>query len=220
MYLDFQEFKQNYENLNKIKILEDKKLFYLRKPANIPSSFWQQESILDLLEKWVLDKNFTNNQLKIFSKDDEYWLLNRLDNATSGFLYFAKTPEIFHNFKNLQKENKINKVYYAKVDWAFPFNKKIVDFPIMHKNKSKMIVIKSPKDTKKWRWKQHFVKTQIEKIYFNKRLNETYLKIIITKWIRHQIRAHLASIWYPIIWDSLYWWKNADKLYLFSVWIT
>ena len=217
MYLDFQKFKKEYENLDKFKILEDNNFFYLRKPARIPSSFWKQKSVLDYLEKWELDKSFTANQLKEFNKENEYGLLNRLDNDTSWFLYFAKNKDIFYKFKSLQKENKIKKIYYAKINWDFPFKEKIIDYPIMHKNKSKMIVIKSPRDLKKWRWKQHFVKTEVEKILYNKKFNETYLKVTITKWIRHQIRAHLANIWYPIIGDNLYWWETADKLYLFSV---
>jgi 23S rRNA-/tRNA-specific pseudouridylate synthase len=62
-----------------------------------------------------LDVNFTKNQLTNFTKEQEYGLLNRLDNDTSGFLYFAKNNNIFSEFKTLQKQEKVNKIYYAKV---------------------------------------------------------------------------------------------------------
>jgi 23S rRNA pseudouridine1911/1915/1917 synthase len=31
------------------------------------------------------------------------------------------------------------------------------------------------------------------------------LKINIETWRTHQIRVHLSSIWFPIIWDRVYW---------------
>jgi len=216
MYIDFEEFKRKYEKLADFEIIESANLNFLRKPAHIPSTFWLQKSVLNYLENYTLDISFCKKQLKNFSKEEEYWLLNRLDNATSGFLYFAKNKRFYKEFKKLQNENKIKKVYYTKVSWIFPTEKLTIDTPIMHKNKSKMIVIKSNKDIKKWRWKQHNVMTNISKITYDRTENNTYLKIIITKWIRHQIRVHLASIWYPIIWDELYWGQQANKLYLFS----
>ena len=237
MYLDFQTFQQEYLNLDDFKIIEDNDLFFLWKKAGIPSSFWKEKSVLDLLEENYFDKKFTENQKKYFSKENEFWLLNRLDNDTSGFLYFAKDLEIYKKFKELQKNEKIEKIYYAKVAWWFEWFQNdaewwielslldqnyhiksfVIDFPIMHKNKTKMIAIKDKKDTKKWRWKQHFVKTFVEMIEYDKVENTSWLKIIIKKWIRHQIRCHLASVGLAIVWDKLYWWKDSEKLYLFSV---
>ena len=51
--------------------------------------------------------------------------------------------------------------------------------------------------------------------------NISVLEIKIKKWIRHQIRVHLKSIWYPILWDKLYNKSKKDKtdiLNLWSVW--
>jgi 23S rRNA-/tRNA-specific pseudouridylate synthase len=31
------------------------------------------------------------------------------------------------------------------------------------------------------------------------------LKVNIKTWRTHQIRVHLSSIWFPIIWDKVYW---------------
>jgi 23S rRNA-/tRNA-specific pseudouridylate synthase len=146
MYLEFEDFYKNFKNLQTPKIIQTNDFYFLRKPHKIPSSFGKQKSILDMLENGELDENFTQNQLK-FSKEQEYLLLNRLDNDTAGFLYFAKTPQTYEKFKKLQKENKIQKIYYAQCENT-PFKTQIT-YPIMHKNKSKMIVIKSPKDIKK-----------------------------------------------------------------------
>ena len=37
------------------------------------------------------------------------------------------------------------------------------------------------------------------------------LRIKLETWRTHQIRVHLASIWYPIIWDSTYWNVRVNK---------
>ena len=217
MYLNFEDFYKNYLNLKEFKVLDIGDYYFLWKIWWIASSFWKSKSVLNLIENDLLDNFFCLNQKNNFTKDYEYGLLNRLDNMTNGFLYFAKNLNIYHNFKKNQKLKQFEKVYYAKVDKNFPYEEIKIKFPIMHKNNLKMIVIKSKLDERKWRWKKHFVKTYV------KRLKQddtwTWLKIKIFRWVRHQIRAHLSSICFPIIWDSLYNWKKDDKLYLFSVWV-
>ncbi|MDR2415997.1 MAG: hypothetical protein LBD75_05330 [Candidatus Peribacteria bacterium] len=51
-------------------------------------------------------------------------MLNRLDNETSGLLYFAKNPRVYQQFKALQATFHINKYYvaevYGDISKAFP----------------------------------------------------------------------------------------------------
>jgi 23S rRNA-/tRNA-specific pseudouridylate synthase len=48
----------------------------------------------------------------------------------------------------------------------------------------------------------------------------TTLLVTISKWIRHQIRAHLSSIWFPIVWEKIYIKKAwSEKLQLFCIWM-
>jgi 23S rRNA-/tRNA-specific pseudouridylate synthase len=51
-----------------------------------------------------------------FTAAEEYWLLNRLDNDTAGFLYFAKDKGIFETYKILQAKQRVNKYYVATLD--------------------------------------------------------------------------------------------------------
>ena len=217
MIIEFKKFLENYKNANFF-VKEDNNYFYVWKKAGVPSSFWKQKSILDMIKENSLEKYFCSFVKKVFTEKEEYWLLNRLDNDTSWFLYFAKNKEIYKDYKNKQKKGNIDKYYYAIIEWDFPYKKIQINYPIMHKNKSKMIAIKNKKDKKKWRWKEHFVKTDVERLYFDKKNNKTYLKVCIKKGIRHQIRCHLASICYPIIGDKLYDWKENNILWLYSVW--
>lgn len=219
MIINFQDFLKNYQDIQN-KIIQDKYFFYVWKKNEIPTSFGKQKSFLEY-EIQNKNTNFAQNQKKEFDKKQEYWLLNRIDNETSWFLYFAKNKEIYANYKKLQKENQIIKTYYAVVKWEFKKEKIFLTNPIMHKNKTKMIVINKKTDIKKWKWKKHYVNTEITKLFYDKQNNKTYLKAKIEKWIRHQIRIHLANEECPIIWDNIYnkeYIKFNQKLQLFSVW--
>ena len=85
-----------------------------------------------------------------------------------------------------------------------------------------MVVIRSDWDSSKWKWNLHEVETEIWEVEYNEKENLSTVVVKIHKWIRHQIRAHLSAIWYPICGDTLYCKsKNQafDKLQLFSVWM-
>lgn len=226
--------------------------YLLRKPRGVPSTFWEEKSILDYFEQpWELKTltyserdsqilstyvdvsrylveqdlgSFQKNQTTQFSRKQEYGLLNRLDNATWGFLYFAKTPQAYTNYRAIQKQGNIKKTYLAFVEGNpfFKENKQSIDiyFPIMHlaSNPEKMVVVKWYQDENKGRGKRHKGKTTIELLEYIPQEQKSLLKIYIYKWIRHQIRVHLASIWAPILWDILYNHKaKKSDLFLWSL---
>ena len=173
-------------------------------------------------------------QVDTFGQEQEYGLLNRLDNDTSGFLYFAKTKEFYSTFKQLQKESKVTKYYLAQVYGDPSKDKKLVSnkertghegqftisFPIMHHQSipEKMLVIQKPKDVHLGRWKQHDIKTDVQILHCDQENNISTLLVTIQRGIRHQIRAHLASLGYPIIGDSLYGKLSSEELHLWSIW--
>lgn len=235
-------------------ILYSQKDYYLlRKPRGVPSTFWEEKSILDCFDiPWELQKinyseidsqimstyvdvsqygleadldMFQKNQKTNFSRKQEYGLLNRLDNATWGFLYFAKTQEAFIAYKSDQKQGRIEKTYIAFVEGnpCYKDEKKSINihFPIMHlaSNPEKMLVIKWYQDEIKWRGKRHKGKTTIELLKYFPDEQKSLIKIKIYKWIRHQIRVHLAAIGAPILGDILYNKKSKNSdLQLWSVW--
>jgi 23S rRNA-/tRNA-specific pseudouridylate synthase len=60
---------------------EDARMHYVWKPHGMPTTFGLQASFLDLLEKgkpeWFV------LQQRVWGKDDEFGLVNRLDNDTA-----------------------------------------------------------------------------------------------------------------------------------------
>ena len=208
----------------KVVMYEDEYLFYVWKPAGIPSTFWNEKSFLEML----MEENqlFVETLKKNFSEEEEYWLLNRLDTPTSWLLYFAKNREIKEKYKELQQVWKVNKYYLAQVYWDVRYRLKdqwnTIKFPIMHHRfeSDRMVVIKTEDDKWKWKGRYHNVETKILEHERNERENTTTIIISIHKWIRHQIRSHLSSIWYPIVWDPIYWKKKDQRrweLQLFCV---
>lgn len=200
----------------RINIYADNHLLYIWKPHGIPTTFGKEKSLLDYLE----EGNFISPCIDIFGKEKEFWLLNRLDNETAGIVFFAKSLETYNLYKQLQSEHKVHKTYIADVEGNFLHGTYTIDYPIAHHAYAhdRMVVI-TPQ-TKPWitRGKEHAVTTEIKKLYYDPENNLSTLQITITKGIRHQIRAHLASIGCPIIGDSLYGnKKNADTLHLWSV---
>jgi 23S rRNA-/tRNA-specific pseudouridylate synthase len=211
---------------------QDKNFYYFWKPTGLASSRWKSVSFLDLMNDEILNwniRNIVDSQLEFFWKEKELWLLNRLDWPTTWLLYFAKNPRVYNKFRELQKEWKIDKFYVAEVYWNIQNwvneNWNVINYPIMHHryNDDRMVVIHWDDDKSKWKWNLHEVETKIYEIDYNEKENLSTIVVKIHKWIRHQIRAHLSAIWYPICGDKLYCKsKNQafDKLQLFSIWMS
>ena len=209
----------------KLNRYEDKYFYYFRKPYGIPSTYGKEKCFLDCLlvsnDKDI--KAIIEWQREFFSDKEEYGLVNRLDNDTTWLLYMAKTPIFKEKYKQAQKEWKIEKFYVADVYWKFPENEKIISYPITHHkfSKDRMVVILDTKQTGKIDTKriQNAV-THVQVLYYDEVLNQTTLLVTISKWVRHQIRAHLSSIWFPIVWEKIYIKKpSKEELHLYSVWL-
>jgi len=234
--------------------IETPDYYLVWKPHHIPSSFWKEKSFLEYLTNTkTLAPNivlpdefgfFLKNKFPIrdykainineiiknlkseFSTENEYGLLNRLDNETAGYLYFAKSRQIYDKYKSLQKQWCVNKYYLAQVYWNpfFKTEKTImsIDYPVMHHrfDDKRMITIKTDKDKRKWRWQIKLPKTSVELIQYDTKTNISSMVVAIARWVRHQIRLHLSSIWCPIIWDNLYGEKQKWNLHLRSLWFS
>ena len=209
--------------------LEKDWLYFFWKKQWLPSVYGDGYSFLDSFEGILDNVNYSQNLTQIvqnqnvnFGREKEFWLLNRLDNDTWWLLYFASNQDIYDEYKSLQKSWKISKIYIADVQGKFSFDKTIIVYPIMHHKHldDRMVAVKSSKYLSKCRGKQNICQTYVQNLYYNEEMNTSTLMVSITKWVRHQIRVHLSSIGYPIIWDRLYSKiKSEENLHLRSIWL-
>ena len=129
--------------------------------------------------------------------DERPGIVHRLDKDTSWALLVAKNDQMMHYLSTLIQERKIKKYYLAVTVWV-PSEK---NFTIKSQigrdryDRTKM-TIKNPINPKE-------AVTHVEILWSH---SDTYglLKIDLETGRTHQIRVHLASIWFPILWDSVY----------------
>lgn len=122
--------------------------------------------------------------------------INRIDKETSGLILVSKNDYAQFILKNIFEERKVLKKYLAYVDNHLE-KEQIIDKKLALSNKFikiKMEISENGKESK----------TVIKPIFFNKEKNQTLVEAIPITGRQHQIRAHLNSIFHPIIGDPIY----------------
>ena len=191
------------ENIPLDVIYEDKEILVINKDAwiNVHPVPWEDWN------KWTLVNavlyHCKNNMPSIWWVERP-WIVHRLDKETSWVIMIAKTDKMMNYLSDIIKNRKIDKYYIAIVFWKVKDTKfKIESYIWRDKNDRKKMTTIDPVNPK-------IAITYWEVLdYIENRF--TVLKVKIETWRTHQIRVHLASIWYPIIWDKVYWNPKINK---------
>jgi 23S rRNA-/tRNA-specific pseudouridylate synthase len=141
----------------------------------------------------------------------------RLDRDTSWILVSAKNYEALKYLNKLiQDRGGITKRYHAICIWK-PVAQKI-DKPLFKWFNAKFERAQTFVNHEKWLEAISFIKP-LKTITHDKLWVISLVEVEIKTGRMHQIRVHLASIWYPIIWDIMYWDEKTNWV-AWNIWIT
>lgn len=131
-------------------------------------------------------------------------IVHRLDKDTSGIMMIAKNDEMMKYLSQIIKDRWVDKYYIAIVYGIIKDkNLKIESYIGRDANSRVKMTTKDPINPK----------ISISYIKVLDYIDDKYtlIKVKIITGRTHQIRVHLSSIWYPIIWDSVYWNKKINS---------
>ncbi len=137
-------------------------------------------------------------------------IVHRLDKDTSGLLLIAKTAEALKSLSAQFKERKVSKAYLSLVWGSMEHDEGIIEAPIARdlKDRKKMSIASvsaGKMAITRYKLKDAF-ELKNEKIV-------SFLDVKLETGRTHQIRVHLRSIGHPVIGDSAYGDRNANKLF-------
>lgn len=194
-------------------IYENDKFYVVRKPNGIATTFGDQLNFMEIIDRQKEESQIISNLYNKFTdvyidRENEFGLLNRLDNGTGGCLRFAKSLEIYDEHRNKQKDNLIKKTYIANVYGKFNDETFSINTPIWHHYSDKARMSTDPDMARK----TINCQTDVRVVYYNEVDDISQIQIDIRHGVRHQIRVHLASIGKYIAWEDLYTTKGFRKI--------
>jgi len=183
-------------------IYNDSHVIIIEKPAGMPSVSLSS-SDHGTLASWLISRFPEQESLQKGAL--EGGLVHRLDNDTSGIIIAATNPKSYDFLRNAFASGDVEKRYNA-LALGIISNANDIDFPITRnkKNSRKMRVCSTAGIYGVDGARQAITHFSPIAFYAMGSVEYTMLDVKIDTGVRHQIRAHLASIGHPLAGDKLY----------------
>ncbi len=137
-------------------------------------------------------------------KGERAGIVHRLDRATSGVMICAKTPAALGWLQKQFSQRKVKKTYAAIVTGVPKQEQAIIDMPI-ERNPKKPQTFRVGSNGKSAVTAYKVLKTDGKL---------SLLELIPTTGRTHQLRVHLEHLGHPIVGDTFYGGKSAERLFL------
>ncbi len=143
--------------------------------------------------------------LKAYSQTQRPNPCHRLDRETSGVLLCAKHRNVERKLKMAFQDGLVTKTYHAIVKGICPEHG-VIDQPLALQNDRGLVRIKMIVDAE-----GAPSRTRYRRLSISRCCTMSLVELYPESGRQHQLRAHLASLGYPIIGDKLY--QGGDQLF-------
>lgn len=206
--INFGIINPSYEGPEIEILFEDERLIAINKPQNIhshPLTYSEKDNCLSFLR----DKNFFKKSEFCNEKNLDPGLLYRLDFETSGVIFLVKKKKDFEEIRQNFSHSAKKKTYLAIVEGKIEKEGEFRHFFKAYGEKGKKIKVS---DSRFFESGLGEGKIKIKNLGHDKGLS--LVSIELGAGIRHQIRAQMAYLGHPILGDTFYGGKEADRLFL------
>lgn len=202
--------KVEAEEMNLDIVYEDENLIIVNKDAGINTHPvpWEEG------KKWTLVNAllYHTKSLATIGWEERPGIVHRLDKDTSWLIMIAKNDKMMKYLQEIIQKREVDKYYIAIVVWILKDKQfKIESYIGRHPTDKIKMTTKNPINPK-------IAITHWEVLWY---IDWKYsvLSLKLETWRTHQIRVHLSSIWFPIIWDKVYWNLDVNREVLKEFWL-
>jgi 23S rRNA pseudouridine1911/1915/1917 synthase len=183
-------------------VYEDQHLLIVNKTRQMHSVKQRNDKTITLADCLAV---FLPKLVNVSPDKREAGLLQRLDYYTSGLCMVAKTKGSYAAFREEFSDDNIKKTYLALVEGRMEKEKINILFPIIQgKDKKKVTVITDGSEKAKAVEAVTNISKAKEKPFAIKDSKASFVVATGRSMCRHQVRAHLSAIGYPLVGDELY----------------
>ncbi len=181
-------------------IYEDIDLIVYNKESNMLSqSNGRDHHLMECYEAYIKKYNLATDLLS------SYGVCNRLDRNTTGTILIGRNPKSLRLINACIKEGRVQKLYHAIIVGNLNEDLELKGYLNKKSTRNKVVVTTDAKGD--------FIHTLVYPIKSDNNNKYTLVEVEIKTGKSHQIRAHLASVGYPLIGDGKYGDKKVNDFF-------